>query len=79
MKKLCLHCKDEYEFLAYEIIDGRRHRLNREEKKYCPYCRAVLLDESLPKWPPRISKEEFADLRRTRGAHIIHVTSKHNA
>lgn len=72
-QRICLHCKEVFDFLPIEIIDGKPKKLNAEEKKYCPYCRAVLLSRPTNKGiitiGHKLDDDERHELRR-RGLRI---------
>ena len=39
---------------------------------YCGYCEAVVFgqDGELASWPPKVTRQEYRELRKARGAHI---------
>ena len=54
---ICQHCEGTFKFFDDEELNG-------EEKKYCPYCRCVVLsDESdETEWPPIVTLHELKEL-----------------
>ena len=46
----CQHCEN-----TFRVESG----LNNEEVKYCPYCRAVILDKPDEDWMPAIYLNEI--------------------
>ena len=57
---ICQHCNDTFKFFDDEELNG-------SEKKYCPYCRVVVLSGEVedPDWPPVVTRYEIEEMNRS--------------
>jgi DNA-directed RNA polymerase subunit RPC12/RpoP len=48
--RTCIRCNQKYEYLSTEIVDENKIKIDKEQAKYCPYCRSVILGKEDEGW-----------------------------